>query len=67
MTCEDILISQVPAARTEGFSAQGNFVFLGGTGRKFDTHASSGLCHCARCILGSKCSTRGTFRRLFTG
>lgn len=67
MTCEDILISQVPAARAEGFSAQGNFVFLGGRERKFDTHASSGLCRCAKCILCSKCSTRGSFRGLLVG
>lgn len=50
MTCEDILISRVPAAPAEeGCSPKGNFVFLGRT--EHDTKASSGLCCCcAKCI-----------------
>lgn len=56
MTCEDILISRVPAAPTEeGCSPKGNFVFLGRMER--DTKASSGLCCCAKCALCYKWST----------
>lgn len=52
MTCEDILISQVPAVRAEeGISAEGNFVFQGGMERKLDTKAPAELSCCAKCSL----------------
>lgn len=52
MTCEDILISQVPAVHAEeAFSAEGNFVFRGGMERKLDTKAPAELSCCAKCSL----------------